>query len=381
MHGVTARSQLQPHGFSMVDLMVGIAMGLLVMLVIMQVFAFWEGQKRTTTGGGDAQSAGATALYLIERDVRIAGYGMGLGSVLGCRIRAQHNNTPIALSMVPLIITDGANGAADTIEITAAGSDAFTVPVKIVKDHPPQATNFCLASNIGVKAGDLMIAFDPNEPAKHCTLVQVTNIPNYGSGGPGCSIQFQHQNTSPWNPPGGQNIFPDTTAQTDANGTTWGPYATAGYPKNSLIFNFGALINRIYSVNANADLVLTQLDMASGTFNTFPLMSQIVNLQAQYGKDTNGDGIADVWDNVTPATNAEWQQLIAARIAIVARSQTPERDVVTDASFATNNAPTWAAALIDLTKNPDGSANPDWDHYRYRIYTAVIPLRNLIWRQ
>ena len=37
-------------GFSLVELMVGLVIGLMATLVIMQVFSTFEGQKRTTTG-------------------------------------------------------------------------------------------------------------------------------------------------------------------------------------------------------------------------------------------------------------------------------------------------------------------------------------------
>jgi type IV pilus assembly protein PilW len=50
-----------PHtaGFSLVEIMVGLAIGMLAVIVILQVFALSEGRKRTTTSGGDAQSNGA----------------------------------------------------------------------------------------------------------------------------------------------------------------------------------------------------------------------------------------------------------------------------------------------------------------------------------
>ncbi|HVK95151.1 MAG TPA: prepilin-type N-terminal cleavage/methylation domain-containing protein, partial [Noviherbaspirillum sp.] len=60
-------------GFSLIEIMVGLAMGMVSMVVIMQVFSVFEGGKRTTTGGADAQSNGAISLYMIERDVRMAG--------------------------------------------------------------------------------------------------------------------------------------------------------------------------------------------------------------------------------------------------------------------------------------------------------------------
>lgn len=42
-------------GFSLVELMVAVVIGLIGTLVMFQVFAVSEGQKRTTASGGDGQ--------------------------------------------------------------------------------------------------------------------------------------------------------------------------------------------------------------------------------------------------------------------------------------------------------------------------------------
>ena len=63
-------------GFTLVETMVALVIGLLATFIVMQVFAISEGQKRTIMGGADAQSDAAVVLYLIERDLRQAGYGL-----------------------------------------------------------------------------------------------------------------------------------------------------------------------------------------------------------------------------------------------------------------------------------------------------------------
>ena len=63
-------------GFTLVEIMVGVLIGLIGTVVIFQVFAVSEGQKRTTTGAGDAQQNGVFALFQVERDLRTAGFGL-----------------------------------------------------------------------------------------------------------------------------------------------------------------------------------------------------------------------------------------------------------------------------------------------------------------
>jgi type IV pilus assembly protein PilW len=126
-----------------------------------------------------------------------------------------------------------------------------------------------------------------------------------------------------------------------------------------------------------------------------PIVENIVDLQAEYGKDNgvdNGtvlgahalnDEAVDSYDNVTPANQTEWQQVLSVRLAVLARSEhyvRPEGGAPCSATVP-GNQPTWAngqtfPALGDLTD----TANPA-RCYGYRVFETVVPLRNMIWRQ
>ena len=58
-------------GFTLVELMVGLTIGMLATVVIMQVLSVFEAQKRSTTGTADAQTNGGIALYTITRDLQM----------------------------------------------------------------------------------------------------------------------------------------------------------------------------------------------------------------------------------------------------------------------------------------------------------------------
>src|SRR6267378_7331860 len=108
-------------GFSMVELMVAMLIGLIGMIIIFQVFEVSEGIKRTTTSGGDAQQNGAIALYVVEHDLRNAGMGFNDVSYAGCNVLAYDSKraTPdFTIKLVPVSITPGA---------TAKVPDQFTV--------------------------------------------------------------------------------------------------------------------------------------------------------------------------------------------------------------------------------------------------------------
>ena len=63
-------------GFSLVEVLVAAAIALTGLLVITQVFAAYEGWKRTTTGVAQSQEGGLLGAFTIEKDLRHAGLGM-----------------------------------------------------------------------------------------------------------------------------------------------------------------------------------------------------------------------------------------------------------------------------------------------------------------
>src|SRR5690606_15690229 len=76
MHMYQSKHMRDQTGLSLVELMVGMVIGLLATLVIMQAFSAFEGQRRATTGTADAQTNGSLALMNIQRDLQAAGFGL-----------------------------------------------------------------------------------------------------------------------------------------------------------------------------------------------------------------------------------------------------------------------------------------------------------------
>ena len=97
-----------------------------------------------------------------------------------------------------------------------------------------------------------------------------------------------------------------------------------------------------------------------------PVAAGIVQLQAQYGRDNNADGVIDVWSEVTPATAVDWAGVLAVRVALVARSAVGERANADGNCTVTTVAPTWAGGNLDL------SARADWRCFRYRLFEWTI---------
>ncbi|TMG93273.1 MAG: prepilin-type N-terminal cleavage/methylation domain-containing protein, partial [Betaproteobacteria bacterium] len=114
-----SRHRVSERGFSMVELLVAMLIGLIGMIIIFQVFEVSENIKRSTTSGGDAQQNGVIALYTMERDFKNAGMGFNDTTFVGCNIvgydntRATPNFPPagVTMKLAPVFITSGVGAA------------------------------------------------------------------------------------------------------------------------------------------------------------------------------------------------------------------------------------------------------------------------------
>jgi type IV pilus assembly protein PilW len=354
-------------GFSLVELLVALLIGLIGTIVIFQVYGVSEGYKRTTTGAGDAQQNGVIALFSIERDARMAGYGLNYAPLLGCKVNGYDAGPPVqnfSFRLVPVTIVDGAIGAPDTVSFVYANSTQLVTSVKLLQTAAGGGTTYQVDNRFGFTAGDLLIA---GEVGKDCTLAMATGIPVTPSDtvardtadfiGPN-GAQFKAR----YNKPGGLGV--DYTAWNNSTQT------------GGRLFDIGSGPSAVtYSVQNSQ---LTFQNVLGGTAGASVVVDGIVQLQAQYGWDINGDGAvtAAEWTNAQPVTSTDWSRILAIRVAVVSRSSQPERpDPSTGVCTTTTvaNQPKWTAGNIDV------SADPNWQCYRYRVFETVVPLRNQIW--
>lgn len=341
-------------GFTLVEVMVAMVIGMLGLIIMMQVFSEAERQRRATTGTGDAQSNGAMALYALQRDIRQGGYGFNALNALGCPLTLPAPASRTLTQLAPVVINP------PTTDVPAGDANSDTLLISF-------------GNGDGSPEGDMITAVSGSQ-------VAVRTIANARVG--------QWVAAAPPSPTNGCALtLAPVTAITAPNITVSGSGATDG----GTLFNFGTTPRILaYAVRAgnltfcdywtaNCAAACTATD-GSCNPNWIPIANNIVSLRAQYGRDTSSpmDGI-DTWDQTTPAqpspANQEvfaclWARASALRIAVVARNSQLERDVITAV------APTWAGsggAAVDL------SARTNWQNYRYRLFETVIPLRNLPW--
>jgi type IV pilus assembly protein PilW len=367
-------------GMSLMEILVAMAIGLIGIVVITQTYLVNESYKRSTTSAGGAQTAGALALYTIERDARMGGWGFAWSAVLGCgglrwHYSGDYSNPPGGglplLQPVPVAITDGGAGP-DSITIMYGTGTERVIPATMSATMASAGANVEVDNSQGFSdnPGDLILITQGST----CAMMQVTGL----TGG-----QLQHGSgvNAPYNPAGGG--------------------ALPAFALNSLVFNLGRPVVNTYSINGNRLQLVSLFTSTSSTVVPsytpagIPVVENIVDLQAEYGKDNgvnNGtvagavfvanDGIVDGYDVVAPTNATEWQQVLSLRVGVLARSEHYVRpDTAGGPCTATTAAPTWANGQAFPAPGDFTNVANQARCYGYRVFETVVPLRNMIWRQ
>src|SRR5215470_15994736 len=89
-------------GMGIVEVMVGILIGLIVVLAIYNIFSIAEGYKRTTIGAADAQTTGLFAQFVLSREISNAGNGI---SGDGAGLATQSDSLVVSYSTAPKVVS------------------------------------------------------------------------------------------------------------------------------------------------------------------------------------------------------------------------------------------------------------------------------------
>lgn len=406
-------------GVTLIELMVGLVIGLVALLVIGQTMAVFEGEKRSTTGGSDAQTNGYAALLAMERDIRMVGGGMvGANGRLVCEQATfrQYNGaqeTPASSPpngfLPPVRIISGGSGlGGDAVVLMRANVDYGGALPSLLQVNWAGTTNCAsegalqepttndanrgqgdlfLVAPAGSRRGVADLTTFPNADPP-CYLVQASAKTDVGACPPFIPI------TQPIK----YLTLATAAAQPYNNGPAPVPTALGG----DLVVALGSNPYIRYGIDNNKLMLAEQMKYVSNG-NAYAasgderLMDDIVYLAAQYGIDTDcastvpgacGGAASPASQSVdrfvaptgiwaqTALTPARFIRIKAIRLAVVARSPQYNRDLVSPASItlwqkinaADAAAPIFTGAALD-------------QHYRYRVFETVIPLKNMIWGQ
>lgn len=336
-----SRNGATQYGMSLIEVLVGLVIGLIGVLVIFQTMAVWGERTATTVSGGDSRTSGAIGMHYLEQDLAQGGLGFGRTNfpgkqfVPGCDVIAASGNFRLAA----VDINDGASGAPDTVTVLYGG-----VPDTVLDSSGSLIPN----PNPNVDFSDVALFREDKEVAGNFysyqgrALIKDDWVVLARQNGD-CELMKVSSNNKTL------NLITFTTAPTKV---------TSG----NLLYLGGQPQRATWSISGNA--LLRTESRFTATIST--ISDGVVDIQAQYGL---ADG---TWQSNDPT---DWSQVRAVKVALLVRSKQFEKTNVTTAN------PVWhlgdgTSADFVMANLGDGT---DWHRYRYEVFERTIPLRNLIW--
>jgi type IV pilus assembly protein PilW len=373
-------------GFGLIELMVGLVIGLIAVLVIYQVYTVAEGFRRNTTAAGEAQMNGLFSTFMLGLQLGNAGAAMATAAadLASC---ADTGNIATSLRPIPVLITDGGGGTIDpnpdSFVVNYSLATTRTTPAMFNADAPA-GSSYQIQSPDGFHVGDLIVGIaKPGTPGSDCASSKVTAV----SAPDILVVDIDGTPT---------NVATVTITHTGAAVDFQGD----GRPGLSTLFNMGPAgrAQKVqYSLRNNV-LYSTPLLDANGqplaVLVDNPLASNVVMMKVEYGIDSDLDakGLLDTWVQANagggwdpaallPASVTQINQIKAIRIGIIVQSEQFDQTlgdynwVLFDcADTVKANCPGRLTGTIAKSAAPLGN-------WRFRNYETVIPLRNEIWNK
>lgn len=379
------------HGFSIVELMVSIAIGLLALMFATRMVAGTSQARDAALGGSESMQNGVLAMYSIGNDAAQAGWGLNDPLVVGCDTILSDTSgyalatiTRSGATVAPLAaaVIESNGSAPDRITLYRGSSTSGTGTLRIVASYASGTALSVDRVPYGFAVGDVIVVAPETVGAARCAVAQISALDPVASQ---------------------QTVTFATGASLRFNSGALG----AAYGGNQArLFNLGpggSLAFHTWSVS-NGYLQLRATDMSGAGAAPVTVASNIVSIKAQYGFDTRATGTfnpetglrVQQWSSAMIDADGDgvvggagdFQRVAAVRIAVVARGAAPERPAADGTCSATTALPTVfargeidgvAAAPVSVTVAVSGDPL-SWRCYRYRVFENVVPLRNAAWR-
>jgi len=384
---MNARSALRRRGFSLVELLISIVIGLLALLFAVRLMSGSEQAQRGGVGSSDAMQNGMVALFSMSRDAGQAGFGLNDPILTGCdailnadagyALAPALRGTATVHPLAPVIIESNGQNP-DRISFYSGSSMGGTGSVRTLSEYTGGTSLDIDRVPYGFKLNDVIVVA-PEQAGGQCALAQLSENP----GASGKSLQFANGVDTPFNggelgahyPAGATRVF------------DLGPSASLGF--------------HTWSVDTGV-LKLSATDVSGTGTTPASVADNIVSIKAQYGFDTragaaftpaSGMSVTQWSSTMISAdgdavigTPGDYARIAAVRIAVVARSKAPESAGAGGCKATTAMPVVFATASGNATASPvtvnvavDGNSVA-WQCYRYRVFETIVPLRNFGWR-
>lgn len=323
-------------GFSLVEVMVALVVGILVLMGVITVYLSGARTSATTEALSRVQESGRFGMLFLADDIRQAGFKGSCQAEINNLLNEAHASYDEQL----FDLDDPITGWDDTAGALAAILPGYIRGDVLILKSAPMATGLKANGNVpatsaaiplnapsGIDAGQIVLVGD----SQGCDLFQKGNAANANS------LQRPAAGT-----PG--NKVPNTEWSHAYDEETLQIYlfsSTAYYIGNGL----------------DGQPALRRVSFDTGVAVDEELVNGVEDMQLLYGEDTDGDRTADQY--VTAAAVTDWDDVVAIQVNLLV------------ASLATN--------VIDVPQALpapwDGMADPGDNRIR-RVFTTTVGIRN-----
>lgn len=330
------RRRLQK-GLTLIELMVGLALGLFLLAGLVQVFVASKQAFRTNEGLSRMQESGRFAMEFLVRDIRQAGFKGSCTTEVNNLLdtsSASYSDALFSLDGALFGWNDASGPNSDPMVGYRAGTDV------ILLKHAANASGSTASGNTPANANTINLN-SASSIAKDAVIVV--------ADARGCDI-FQNRSSNNAN-----NLTRGATG--DPGNLNPGTYSFShAYDSSMEILTFRSALYYI-GTGASGLPALRHIRFNLGNNPVEEeLVEGVLDMQVLYGVDTDNNREADIYRTANLVTN--WDNVVAARVCVVAISSEP-------------NVSTESVALTCNGKNVNVP-----DNRLGQVFTTTIGLRN-----
>lgn len=355
--------KFKKNGFTIIELMIGITIGLLTLLVIVNTVIITDKQKKQTASSNDAQSGGQISSYYLNRDLRMAGYGLTGNNFNGCSLYG--NAGAVSLVVSPVRITAGADDeTSDEITLFYTNTDTTNTLTKLMENYNGTNDYIKVDNRYGFMAGDLVILYSSlvdsdSDGIVDCSLAEITSVPNDSS-----KKDFLYFQTG--------NYLNKRTGKTQPATYNLATGNGIAYATGAKVINLGD-----QPVSYTYKVVGTELKRINNfTSEEIVLADNVYLFKSYFIKDADGNFSADSLDQTNPALN-DWQNIIGVKFSVVTKSATKDTDLISEITTIPATKLSDGSTSAAITKTLSG----DDRYFRYKTFSTIVPLRNVLWKE
>jgi len=292
----TIKNRSRQSGLSLVEVLIGMLLGLFLVGGILQVFASSRQTYRVHDATSRMQEGGRMALEVLSRDIRMADFWGCASDALNVVNNLDSSGTGyVDFKTGGVGGTEGASGAPDTLVLRGGVNSGLGVQ----PPYGPQASAVIhVPPGNGLEQGDIIFVSD-------CSAADIFQVSNTNADTSG---QLVH-NTGATTEPGNYNVN--------------NPGCPGGGNAHCLSKVYGADAQIFATREISYSIAMGSEGQPALFRNGLEFLDGIENFQILYGVDTDpvgagGSGIANFY--VSADQVADMEQVISIRFAIVTRS-------------------------------------------------------------